>query len=196
MRLAVVTAGLRRPSSTRLLADRLTEATVARLGTVDVEVIEVRDHAHDLVNHLVSGYPSETLAPALDAVTSAAGLIAVTPTVSASYSGLFKAFFDVLEEGALTDKPVLAAATGGTARHSLVLDHAVRPLFAYLHAEVVPTTVFAAPEDWGAGTAETGLADRVGKAASELAARMTQRGDPPPRDAYAPVPFDTLLPGA
>jgi len=192
----VVTAGLRRPSSTRLLADRLTEATVAALGTAVVEVVEVRDHAHDLVNHMVSGYPSDTLAPALAAVTSAAGLIAVTPTVSASYSALFKAFFDVLDEDALRDKPVLAAATGGTARHSLVLDHAVRPLFAYLHAEVVPTTVFAAPEDWGGATTPSTLADRVTKAAEELAVRMARQGDPPPRDPYAPVPFDTLLPGA
>jgi FMN reductase len=196
MRLAVVTAGLRRPSSTRLLADRLTEATVARLDASDVTVVEVRDHAHDLVNHMVSGYPSETLAPALAAVTGAAGLIAVTPTVSASYSGLFKAFFDVLDEDALRDKPVLAAATGGTARHSLVLDHAVRPLFAYLHAEVVPTTVFAAPEDWGGATAPSRLADRIAKAATELADRMKLRGDPPPSDPFAPVPFDTLLPGS
>ena len=191
----MVTAGLRRPSSTRLLADRLTEAAVSRLGTADVSVVEVRDHAHDLVNHLVSGYPSDTLAPALAAVTGAAGLIAVTPTVSASYSGLFKTFFDVLEEGALADKPVLVAATGGTARHSLVLDHAVRPLFAYLRAEVVPTTVFAAPEDWGGATAPDRLTDRVTQAAAELTDRMTRKGDPPPRDPYAPVPFDTLLPG-
>ena len=57
---------------------------------------------------------------------------------SASYSGLFKTFFDVLEEGTLDGKPVLVAATAGTARHSLVLEHALRPLFAYLHAVVVP----------------------------------------------------------
>lgn len=191
----MVTAGVRRPSSTRLLADRLTEAVTKRLGEVDVTVVEVRDHAHDLVNHMISGFPSDTLAPAMAAVTGAAGLIAVTPVVSASYSALFKAFFDVLDQDALRDKPVLAAATGGTARHSLVLDHAVRPLFAYLYAEVVPTTVFAAPEDWGGATAPARLADRVGQAAEELAVRMTRQGDPPPRDPYAPIPFDTLLPG-
>ena len=189
-------AGLRRPSSTRLLADRLTEATVAALGTAEVEVIEVRDHAHDLVNHLVSGYPSETLAPALDAVTGAAGLIAVTPTISASYGALFKMFFEVLAEDALRDKPVLMAATGGTARHSLVLEHAVRPLFTYLHADVVPTSVFAAPEDWGGAASPDLLGERVSRAAAELAERMKNRGEPAPRDPYAPVPFESLLPRA
>lgn len=168
-----MTAGLRRPSSTRLLADRLTEATVAALGTAEVEVIEVRDHAHDLVNHLVSGYPSETLAPALDAV-----------------------FFEVLAEDALRDKPVLMAATGGTARHALVLEHAVRPLFTYLHADVVPTSVFAAPEDWGGAASPDLLGERVSRAAAELAERMKNRGEPAPRDPYAPVPFESLLPRA
>ena len=159
MRLAVVTAGLRRPSSTRLLSDRLAAAVVSTLGTADVEVIEVRDHAHDLVNHLVSGYPSETLEAALATVTGSAGLIAVTPTISASYSGLFKSFFDVLDEGALAGKPVLLAAAGGTARHSLVLEHAMRPLFTYLRADTVPTSVYAAPEDWG-GSGRAGPAGR------------------------------------
>jgi FMN reductase len=71
-------------------------------------------------------------------------VIAVTPIFSASYSGLFKTFFDVLERGALAGKPVLIAATGGSERHSLALEHAVRPLFAYLRAVVVPTAVYAA----------------------------------------------------
>lgn len=84
-------------------------------------------------------------------MTAADGLIVVTPVFAASYSGLFKSFFDVIDPDALSGKPVLIAATGGTARHSLVLEHAVRPLFAYLRAVVVPTAVFAASEDWGSG---------------------------------------------
>jgi FMN reductase len=193
MRLAVVTAGLRRSSSTRLLSDRLAAAVTATLGTADVKVIEVRDHAHDLVNHLVSGYPSESLEAALTSVTEAAGLIAVTPTISGSYSGLFKSFFDVLDEGALAGKPVLIGASGGTARHSLVLEHALRPLFVYLRADVVATSVYAAPEDWGGAAAPDLLGDRIARAAGELAVRMMQRGEPPTVDPYAPVPFETLL---
>lgn len=154
--LAVVSGGLRQPSSTRLLADRLTAATVAALEergfAVDVHVVEPRAHAHDIVNHLLTGFPPGPLKPSIDAVVNADGLIAVTPIFSGSYSGLFKSFVDVLEDGALAGMPVLIGATGGTARHSLALEHAMRPLFAYQRAIVLPTSVYAAPEDWAAGT--------------------------------------------
>nr|WP_145492266.1 MULTISPECIES: FMN reductase [Streptomyces] len=167
MRLVVVAAGLGVPSSTRLLADRLA-AAVAERTPVDTEVIELRDLAVEIAHHLTSGFPGKALAAAQDAVTGADGLIVVTPVFSASYSGLFKSFFDVLGKDALTGKPVLIAATGGTARHSLVLDHALRPLFSHLRAVVVPTGVHAASEDRGA----QGLPDRIDRAARELAALM------------------------
>ncbi len=151
--LVVVSAGLRQPSSTRLLADRLAQASDEQLQLRGeqsrVAHVELRDLGHDMVNQMITGYPSEALEEAQNQVTRADGLIAVTPTFTGSYNGLFKMFFDVLDNTALVDKPVLIAATGGTARHSLVLEHALRPLFSYLHAAVVPTTVFAAPEDWG-----------------------------------------------
>jgi len=96
-------------------------------------------------------------------VAAADAVIAVSPIFNASYSGLFKAFFDVLEPGALTGKPVLVAATGGSERHSLALEHAMRPLFAYLRAVVVPTAVYAASSDW----ASAGRANRDTAAAAE-----------------------------
>jgi FMN reductase len=173
-RLAVVSAGLSQPSSTRLLADRLTTATVDRLGEQDVEtevtVIELRDLAHDITNNLLTGFASPKLQTALDAVTEADGLIAVTPIFTTSYSGLFKSFIDVIDPNALTDLPVLIGATGGTERHSLALDYAMRPLFSYLHAVVVPTGVYAASSDWGSASESTSLPDRIGRAAGELAA--------------------------
>jgi FMN reductase len=167
----VVSAGLGQPSSTRLLADRLTAATVDRLREqhVDVEftVIELRDLAHDITNNLLTGFASPKLQDALDALADADGLIAVTPIFTTSYSGLFKSFVDVIDTSSLTDLPVLIAATGGTERHSLALDYAIRPLFSYLHAVVVPTAVYAASSDWGS---DAGLPDRIGRAAGELAA--------------------------
>ncbi|CAK7281968.1 FMN reductase [Streptomyces sp. RM1] len=169
MKLVVVSAGLSVPSSTRLLADRLAAAVVRRADAeVDVQMIEVRDLAVEIAHHLTNGFPGRALAAAQDAVTGADGLIVVTPVFSASYSGLFKSFFDVLDKDALTGKPVLLAATGGTARHSLVLDHALRPLFSYLKAVAVPTGVYAASEDWGA----EGLAQRIERAGQELASLM------------------------
>ena len=98
----------------------------------------------------------------------------MTPVFAASYSGLFKTFVDVLEPDALAGKPVLLAATAGTARHSLVIEHAMRPLFSYLRALIVPTGVFAAPEDWAGGDT-TPLATRIERAAGELADLMTSR---------------------
>jgi len=200
--LAVVSAGLSVPSSTRLLADRLAHAAVDALRErgVDaiVEVVELREHARDLADNLVTGFPNASLRGALDTVEGADGLIAVTPIFSASYSGLFKTFFDVLDKDALTGKPVLMAATAGTARHSLALEHALRPLFAYLRAVVAPTAVFAASEDWAGGdVTDLGLVERIERAAEELADLVAQRPPAAPADPFAsPVPFEALLRGA
>jgi FMN reductase len=189
--LAVVSAGLREPSSTRLLADRLAAATVAALDQeVVVEVVELREHGHDLVNNLLTGFPSGALRAAVDTVAKADGLIVVTPIFNASYSGLFKMFFDVLDAGSLVGKPVLVAATGGTARHSLALEHALRPLFAYLRSIVVPTAVFAASEDWSSAE----LSGRIDRGAAELAGLIAGRPNEAPVDPFEdPTPFEQLL---
>ncbi|GGQ82732.1 FMN reductase [Streptomyces asoensis] len=179
MKLVVVSAGLSVPSSTRLLADRLAAATAGRTPA-RVEVVELRDLAVEIAHNFTNGFPGRKLAAALESVTEADGLIVVTPVFSASYSGLFKSFFDVLDPDALTGKPVLIAATGGSARHSLVLEHALRPLFSYLRAVVVPTAVYAASEDWGA----EGLPERIERAAGELATLMTGLSAPPKHDGH------------
>ena len=201
LRLTVVSAGLSIPSSTRLLADRLTEAVREQVTTagrdVEIQVVELRDLAVDIANNLVAGFPSPSLAEAIETVISADGLIAVTPIFAASYSGLFKSFFDVIDDGALTGKAVLAAATGGTSRHSLALEHALRPLFSYLHAVVVPTAVYAASEDWGgSGDPVTDtLPGRIVRAAGELAGLMRLRVNTDARVANdtTVIPFEQQL---
>ncbi len=198
--IAVVSAGLGKPSATRLLADRLAAATVAGLRQqgidATVSVVEARDHARELVDHLLTGFPSPKLQAAITTVTSADGLIAVSPIFSASYSGLFKTFFDVLAVDSLAGTPMLVAATGGTPRHSLAIDHALRPLFAYFGASVMPTGVFAASDDWGHPEWAASLATRIERAAGELAAALAGRVTPPRVDPYAdPVPFQELLAG-
>ena len=200
--LVVVSAGLSSPSATRLLADRLRAATERAIAETAggpapvVETIELRELALDLTNNLLTGFPSPGLKARIDAVVAADGLIAVTPIFTASYSGLFKLFFDVLDMDTLAEKPVLIGATGGTARHSLALEHALRPLFAYLGAAVVPTAVYAAAEDWGrVGSAIDGdLSDRIARAGHQLAAAMAIRPDAGPVDPFAdPIPFEQLL---
>jgi FMN reductase len=193
----VVSAGLGQPSTTRLLADRLAAAVERHLRDAGieprVEVVELRDHAQDLANHLVTAFPSPKLQTAIDAVLGADGLIAVSPIFSASFSGLFKLFFDVVERDGLAGTPTLIAATGGTARHSLALEHALRPLFAYLNAATVATSVFAAAEDWGAAgvAADASLVERIDRAARELAVAMAARAPRTRPDSYAdPVPFE------
>ncbi|MER5306817.1 FMN reductase [Streptomyces sp. NPDC002773] len=198
LKLVAVSAGLSSPSSTRLLTDRLVQAARYRLAeqeyAVDVQVVELRDLAVDIAKNLVTGFPSEKLEDAIDAVTGADGVIAVTPVFTASYSGLFKSFFDLIDPAALTGTPVLVGATGGTARHSLVLDHALRPLFAYLRALVAPTAVYAASEDWGSGgdAYTDGLPSRINRAGREFADMVAAR----PRgraDEDEIIPFERQL---
>jgi FMN reductase len=198
--IVAVSAGLQVPSSTRLLADRLVAATERHLRDAGIEprteMIELRDHAQDLSNNLLTGFPSPTLQAAIDAVIGADGLIVASPIFNASYSGLFKTFFDVIEHESLDGRPVLLAATGGTARHSLALEHALRPLFTYLGADTVRTAVYAASEDWGRSgvPADGSLVQRIDRAARELAHAMSLREPLPHRDVFAdPAPFEQML---
>lgn len=212
--LAVITAGLTQPSSTRLLADRLTEAAVQAIGAtsdgadsadiaditpssnrVVVEVVDVREVAHDLTNRMLTGFASAELQVRLDAITEADAVIVVTPIYAASFSGLFKMLIDVLPADALRDTPVLLGATGGTARHSLVIDHALRPLFAHLGALVAPVGVFAASDDWGSADAGL-LGDRITRAARSFAALTTGTANARPLAPLDDVrPFAELLQG-
>jgi FMN reductase len=201
-KLAVVTAGLSQPSSTRLLADKLADATRSALAgrgaSAEATVIELRDLATDVVNNLLTGFPSAALGKAIEAVTHADGLIVVTPIYTGSYSGLFKSFFDVATNAhntALEGMPVVLAATGGTERHSLVLDYQLRPMFAYLRAAPVPTAVYAASSDWGTA-GESDLARRVDRAGSELAGVMAGAFAAPRVDQpLVSTPFEQLLAG-
>ncbi|GAA1615295.1 CE1759 family FMN reductase [Actinoplanes couchii] len=168
-RLAVVSAGVSEPSTTRMLADRAARAVVTRLPGTDVHVVELAPIAADIARGLVSGLLAGPVQEAVELLAAADAVIVSTPVYKAGISGLFKTFIDVLDNDLLIAKPVLLAATAGSARHAMVVDDHLRPLFAYLRAIPVPTSLFAAPEDWAA--AET--SQRIDRAAAELAALMT-----------------------
>jgi FMN reductase len=167
--LAVLSAGVSDPSSTRLLADRIAQKSVDTLrvaGTPStVNVISLGPIAVDIARSLVSGFPNEAVQEAIDRLAKADAIIAATPVYKAGISGLFKSFVDLVDNDLLIAKPVILAATGGTARHAMVVDEQLRPLFAFLRAIPTPTSLYAAPEDWGA----TDLGKRTSRAATELA---------------------------
>jgi FMN reductase len=169
---AVVSAGTSDPSSTRLLADRTAQraaAVAARHGsTVTASVIDLRELAADISTALVSQLVTPKLAEAVTALGAADGIIAAAPVYKAGPSGLFTSFFHVLDNDLLIAKPVVLAATAGTARHALVADEQMRPLFAYLRTLTAPTALFAAPEDWG----DPALNKRIDRAALELVLLM------------------------
>jgi FMN reductase len=187
-KLAVISGGLREPSSTRLLADRLEAAVRAELALLDMTpesfFVELRPLGRPIMDAMLTGFAGPSLEEAFETVASADGVIAVTPAFNASFSGLFKSFFDVLPEETLTDMPVLIGATGGTERHSLVLEHSLRPLFSYLRAIVSPTGVYAATDDFG-GHQGPGLSERIGKAAADFARLMQGCGAHQRRDVFA-----------
>lgn len=167
--LAVVSAGVSDPSSTRLLADRVAQKAVDTLradGTpVTVTLIDLAPIAVDIARSLVSGFPSEAVQDAIDRLAKADAIIASTPVYKAGVSGLFKSFVDLIDNDLLIAKPVVLAATGGSARHAMVVDEQLRPLFAFLRAIPLPTSLYAAPEDWSSPE----LGRRIARAATELA---------------------------
>lgn len=175
--LVVVSGGTSDPSSTRLLADRTAQRVAALAGqrgdTTRTRVIDLRELATDITTALTSQLVTPKLQQAVDALGAADGLIVAAPVYKAGPSGLFTSFFQVLDSDLLIGKPTVLAATAGTARHALVVDDQMRSLFAYLRTLPVPTSLFAAPEDWGASGAEQdGLTKRIDRAAFELVLLM------------------------
>lgn len=168
-RLVVINAGVSDPSSTRLLADRIAQQSLDRLSATglatSLAIIDLAPLAIDIAKAIVAGFPGEKLQAAIDTLAGADAIIAATPVYKAGMSGLFKSFIDLVDNDLLIAKPVILAATAGTARHAMVADEQMRPLFAFLRAVPVPTAIFAAPEDWGVPE----LGSRIDRAAIELA---------------------------
>jgi FMN reductase len=170
--LVVVTAGTGDPSSTRMLADqtaqRVGDLAGRRGSEVTIRVVDLRELATEITTAMVSRLVGPKLEQAIAALGEADGIVASTPVYAAGASGLFTLFFQVLDDDLLIAKPVVLAATAGTARHALVVDEQLRSLFAYLRATAVPTSLFAAPEDWS----DPALARRIDRAALELVLLM------------------------
>lgn len=168
VKLVVVSAGVSDPSSTRMLADRLAQKSLDRLASVgfatSLSIIDLAPLAVDVARAIVAGFANDKVQAAIDTLAGADAVIVATPVYKAGMSGLLKSFFDLVDNDLLIAKPVILAATAGTARHAMVPDEQMRPLFAFLRAMPVPTSVFAAPEDFSAPE----LSARIERAAGEL----------------------------
>lgn len=176
-KLVVLTGGGSRQSNSAILGEKLRDATLTALKTTGIENTHQSFHlgnfTYDLADFLSDGFPGDDLASLLQAIRSADAIIAVTPVFKASYSGLFKLFWDITDDSDIENTPTLLAAVGGTGRHSLVLDHALLPLFGYLGADVVPARLYATPEELnGSDTRAQKVAARIEKAGELLAQKL------------------------
>lgn len=178
--IVVISGGLGNPSSTSLLGRQIGESIGAELAAAGVQAdvlnVELREYAQDIVNNMLTGFAPPALQKVIDAVLASDALVAVTPVFSASISGLFKSFIDILDPRSLDGKPVVLAATAGSQRHQLAVDYAMRPIFSYLRTQVMPTTVFAASEDFGGEGLAGTLSERTRRVAREVVSALATDG--------------------
>ncbi|GHD09150.1 CE1759 family FMN reductase [Zhihengliuella salsuginis] len=204
--IVVVSGGLGVPSTSRMLGDQIAEAAKDSIeslgGRARVEVIELREYAGEIASNMVSRYASPRLQEVIDQVADADALVAVSPVFTASVSGLFKSFLDVLDPKGFEGVPVIVAATGGSARHSMVIDYVMRPIFSYLKSDIMPTGVFAGPDDWGVaegsgndGGALTARAQRAGRELALALAAGASLPAPASADGGGPGAPGTAAPG-
>ncbi|MDS0857181.1 FMN reductase [Burkholderia pseudomultivorans] len=147
IKVVAISGGLQRPS--RTLA--LTDAIVTALGDalpIDAQRIELGEIGARLAGALTRAQVPADLDEQLRAIETADALVVASPVYRASYTGLFKHLFDLVHHDALVDVPVLLAATGGSERHALVIDHQLRPLFSFFQARTLPIGVYASEGDF------------------------------------------------
>ncbi|CEI51344.1 FMN reductase [Acinetobacter bereziniae] len=147
LNIVAVSGGLNNPSKT----ESLVQAILDELGQatpINVHFIKFSEIGHLLGGAIYRNQLPQRVQDDLAAVEAADALIVGTPVYRASFTGLFKHFFDFVEQTALVDVPVLLAASGGSDRHALVLEHQLRPLFSFFQAQTLPIGVYATDRDF------------------------------------------------
>ena len=161
LKVVAVSGGLQRPSRTLVVVERL----LAVLGDslpIDTHLVELGQIATRLAGAVHRAQVPVDLEAHIKAIESADLLIVGSPVYRASYTGLFKHLFDLVHHEALFDVPVLLAATGGSDRHALVIDHQLRPLFSFFQARTLPIGVYASEEDFsGYAISNPALDERI-----------------------------------
>ena len=147
LRVVAVSGGLQRPSKSAALAEHLLDLIADEIPCQQ-RLIELGQLAPQLAGAVWRSQLPATVERELAAVEQADVLVVTTPVFRGSYTGLFKHFFDFIHQDALIDKPVMLAATGGSERHALVIDHQLRPLFSFFQARTLPLGVYATDKDF------------------------------------------------
>jgi len=176
LKTVIVSGSASRPSRTLALAEQIALA-LSKRAVLDLHVVDIADVGSDLGRALSRSQLSEAAERALRTVESAQILIAATPVYRGSYTGHFKHLFDLIEQDALVDVPVILAATGGGDKHCLVIEHQLRPLFAFLQAFAVPVGVYASHNDIQDGV----ISSELVRSRVALAVRQAAQLARPPR---------------
>jgi FMN reductase len=128
---------------------------------------------------------------ALALVESADVIVAATPVYRASYSGMFKHFFDLVDQYGIANTPVILVATGGSDRHALVIEHALRPLFGFFQADTLPVGYYANAGDFdGTTVLNAEVYSRIEVGLNDALPRLRLLAEGPP-----PTPFSTNVAG-
>jgi FMN reductase len=163
-----ISGNLTRPSRTRtLVAEVLRQAEERKFGRTDL--FDVVDAGPELGAATQRGNLPSAPDRVLTAIEQADALIVATPVYKAAYTGLLKHLFDLVEPKLLEGRPVILAATGGSDRHALVIEHHLRPLFAFFRAHAMPTGIYATNTDFTAeGDLTEALIGRIAPAVDQL----------------------------
>lgn len=176
-----------RPSRSRALAE-LISSRIAALVDTRVRQYDIADASPGLGAALSRQELSPEALAIVEAVENADVLVVSSPVYKGSYTGLFKHFFDFVDPTALIGKPVVIAATGGGPRHSLVVEHQLRPLFGFFSALTIPTSIYAEDKSFeDFKQVDPGILARIDLAASQTALIVSaQRQNRLPRPEETP----------
>ena len=147
LRVVVVNGSPNRESKTMGLVDVVLQA-LGEVVPYEASQVDVYRLGPGFTGAVERGDVTPEVEGALRRTEQAGLLVAATPVFRGSYPGLFKHFFDLIDQYALANKLVLLAATGGSDHHALVLEHALRPLFGFFQAMTVPVAIFASGGDF------------------------------------------------
>jgi FMN reductase len=165
-----------RPSRTRNLVEAALARAAERTGA-ETRLYDLAELAFSLGTTLSAAEAPADIAVLLNDIVTADALIVGSPVYKGTYTGLFKHLFDLIEPRALKDKPVVLTASGGSERHALVLDHGLRPLFAFFSADIIATGLYATEADFtDYRPSSEALLSRIDRAATELSWRLSVAG--------------------